>query len=83
MNYMQLTIRSHKAVLFSGEVSSLLLPASSGIMEIRARHEASFAVLKAGVLRFVDKQGQVHEQAVRAGVVETAQSNTVVLLDEF
>lgn len=80
---MNLTIHSPKGVLFSGEVRYLQIPASSGIMQIMARHEPSVAVLKEGFLRFEDKEGKIYEQQVSSGVVETLQSRTTVLLAEF
>jgi F-type H+-transporting ATPase subunit epsilon len=78
---MQLEIISPDKKIFEGEVKSLVVPGSEGLLGILNNHAPMIASLKKGVVKITDGQSQQSSFEIKGGVVEVLK-NKVILLAE-
>lgn len=76
---MHLDILTPDKALFSGEVTSVILPGSDGRFEILKNHAALVASLSQGVVVIKTSDGKQEVFDVSGGVVEVLDNKIVVL----
>lgn len=93
---MTLEIISPEATLFSGEVSSVILPGIEGSFQILDRHAPIVSILSEGVIKivsdhftvakevsrkFVKIDNHTHTLAIQSGTIEMNNNKIIVLAD--
>jgi F-type H+-transporting ATPase subunit epsilon len=76
---MHLDILSPDKALFSGEVTSVILPGTDGQFEILNNHAALVASLKSGLVKIKTTDGKEEPVEISGGVVEVLDNRIVVL----
>lgn len=76
---MHLDILTPDKALFSGEVTSVILPGSDGQFEILKNHAALVASLKGGEVKIKTSDGKQEVIELTGGVVEVLDDKIVVL----
>ncbi|MCX6258415.1 MAG: ATP synthase F1 subunit epsilon [Bacteroidia bacterium] len=79
---MTLELITPKKKVFSGEISLVQLPGSSGSFEILNNHAPIISTLKHGIVRIVSADGSVETYQITGGVVEAADNKIIVLADK-
>jgi F0F1-type ATP synthase epsilon subunit len=74
------TITNVAGSLFAGEVTLMTVPSLLGDTTILAHHEPLVTLLKKGILRIIDVEGNEKEFAVESGVLEVAHNSALVLV---
>lgn len=72
---------SPERMLFSGEVSSVVVPASEGDMTVMAGHAPVMSALKPGVVTVASGQGAARRLFVRGGFVDIADGGLTILAE--
>jgi F-type H+-transporting ATPase subunit epsilon len=80
MKPFQLEIVTPDGGAFQGQVESLVLPASEGLLGVLHGHEPMVAVMKPGPLHYV-QDGKVEWLAVSGGFAQIGPEKTVLLVD--
>lgn len=65
--------------IYENEISQVSVPTMEGEVTILPNHIPLISILKAGELRFKDKQGE-HQMAVSGGFLEVRGKNEIVIL---
>ncbi len=78
---MQLDILTPDQKLFSGEVSSVLVPGKSGIFEVLEDHAPVISTLSKGQVRVQPKTGEKQLFDIKGGVIEVLRNKVVVLAE--
>ncbi|MFN3445690.1 MAG: ATP synthase F1 subunit epsilon [Bacteroidia bacterium] len=76
---MQLDILTPDKALFSGDVTSVILPGSKGQFEILNHHAAIVSSLDKGTIKVKTADGKTQLFEVSGGVVEVLDNKIVVL----
>lgn len=76
---MQLDILTPDKALFSGQITSIILPGSKGQFEILNNHAAIVSSLEKGTIKVKTADGRAEMFEVNGGVVE-AMDNIIVVL---
>ncbi len=76
---MQLDILTPDKALFSGDVTSVILPGSKGQFEILNSHAAIVSSLDKGTIKVKTTEGKTETFEVTGGVVEVLDNKIVVL----
>ena len=76
---MHLDILTPDKALFSGEVTSVILPGSKGQFEILKQHAALVSSLVAGEVKIKTSDGKLESIDITGGVVEILDDKIVVL----
>lgn len=74
---MKLSIYSLKNILFQGEASLLNCKTVTGEITVLDNHETLIAVLSAGVIKVVDKNGKDNFFEINSGFLEVKPGNEV------
>ena len=78
---MRLEIISPDEEIFTGDVSSIIVPAIDGSLGILNNHAPMITTLKEGVIELIEASGSNKTIDVKGGVLEVL-SNKVVILAE-
>ena len=81
MKSFQLEIITPEHTVFSGPVTSIVVPATAGRMGVLANHAAMVASLEPGSMKVVLADGSVHVYALGGGFLEVAQNEARVVAD--
>ncbi len=76
---MQLDILTPDKALFSGQITSIILPGSKGQFEILNNHAAIVSSLEKGTIKVKTVDGRAEMFEVNGGVVEAMDNKIVVL----
>lgn len=76
---MKLEIISPDNQLFSGEVTSVVVPGKEGSFGILDNHAPIISTLKAGKIKVTDNQKNTQVFEIKGGVVEVSKNNITVL----
>ena len=76
---MQLDILTPDKALFSGQITSIILPGSKGQFEILNNHAAIVSSLEKGTIKVKTADGRDEMFEVNGGVVEAMDNKIVVL----
>jgi F-type H+-transporting ATPase subunit epsilon len=76
---MQLDILTPDKALFSGQITSIILPGSKGQFEILNNHAAIVSSLEKGTIKVKTADGKAEIFEVNGGVVEAMDNKIVVL----
>lgn len=76
---MQLDILTPDKALFSGQITSIILPGSKGQFEILNNHAAIVSSLEKGTIKVKTTDGRAEMFEVNGGVVEAMDNKIVVL----
>ena len=76
---MQLDILTPDKALFSGQITSSILPGSKGQFEILNNHAAIVSSLEKGIIKVKTADGRAEMFEVNGGVVEAMDNKIVVL----
>jgi F-type H+-transporting ATPase subunit epsilon len=76
---MQLDILTPDKALFSGQITSIILPGSKGQFEILNNHAAIVSSLEKGTIKVKTADGKAEMFEVNGGVVEAMDNKIVVL----
>jgi F-type H+-transporting ATPase subunit epsilon len=76
---MQLDILTPDKALFSGQITSIILPGSKGQFEILNNHAAIVSSLEKGTIKVKTADGRAEMFEVNGGVVEAMDNKIVVL----
>ena len=76
---MQLDILTPDKALFSGQITSIILPGSTGQFEILNNHAAIVSSLDKGTIKVKTADGRAELFEVNGGVVEAMDNKIVVL----
>ena len=76
---MQLYILTPDKALFSGQITSIILPGSKGQFEILNNHAAIVSSLEKGTIKVKTADGRAEMFEVNGGVVEAMDNKIVVL----
>jgi F-type H+-transporting ATPase subunit epsilon len=76
---MQLDILTPDKALFSGQITSIILPGSKGQFEILNNHAAIVSSLDKGTIKVKTADGRAELFEVNGGVVEAMDNKIVVL----
>ena len=74
---MKLSVYSLKKILFSGEASLLNCKTMMGEITVLDNHETFIGVLKAGVMKVIDKEKAEHFFEITSGFLEVREGNEV------
>jgi F-type H+-transporting ATPase subunit epsilon len=77
---MQLEIITPDKKVYSGEVTSVSVPGSSGRFQMLDNHAPIISTLANGIVKVKDKEG-VKEFNVKGGVVENLKNKVVILAE--
>jgi F-type H+-transporting ATPase subunit epsilon len=77
---MQLDILTPDKKVFSGEVSSVIVPGSKGSFEVLNNHAAIISTLDKGNIRYKSKDTE-HSLSISGGVIEVLSNKVVVLVE--
>ena len=77
---LNLTISSVDAPLFDGEVVSVTVPGTEGVMTILAHHEPIVSLLKDGTVHVKTTSGEVKDFEIQNGVIEVSNNHAMILL---
>ncbi len=72
---------SPERLLFSGEVASVVIPASEGEMTVMANHAPVMSALKPGVVTVASGSGQPRRLFVRGGFADIADGGLTILAE--
>ncbi len=75
------TIVTPTEVSFSGDVTSVVAPASDGCLGVWARHAPLMSILVAGALTLTDAGGQVEVRRIGAGFLNVLNNDVTILTD--
>jgi len=78
---LRLEIISPDAEIFTGEVSSIIVPAIDGSLGILDNHAPLITTLKEGVIELKSKDGEDQSIEVKGGVVEVLKNEVVILAE--
>jgi F-type H+-transporting ATPase subunit epsilon len=78
---LQLSILSPEKNLFSGEVSSLVVPGETGSFGIYPNHSSLVGSLGVGIIEFTKKDGSVKKLVVDGGFIEVRKGIVNILAD--
>ena len=73
---------SPERLLFSGEVNSVVVPASEGDMTVMAGHASVMSALKPGVVTIAGAQGAARRLFVRGGFADIADGGLTILAEQ-
>ena len=76
---MQLDILTPDKAMFSGQITSIILPGSKGQFEILNNHAAIVSSLEKGTIKVKTADGRAELFEVNGGVVEAMDNKIVVL----
>lgn len=76
---MQLEILTPDKALFSGEVTSVILPGSKGQFEVLKNHAALVSSLDKGMIKVKTIEGRTETFMIEGGVVEVLNNKVSVL----
>lgn len=77
---LQLNIISAEKKIFSGKVTSVTLPGSSGSFSVLPDHAPLISALKAGVISYVT-DGSTQETEINGGFIEVNQNVVTVTVE--
>lgn len=77
---LQLTIANVGSSVFEGEVLSVLLPGSDGVMQILANHEPLISPLQTGEIVIEKQDGTKQTLQIESGVLEISNNHATVLI---
>ncbi|MFP7696900.1 F0F1 ATP synthase subunit epsilon [Trueperella sp. LYQ143] len=80
---MKLDVVARSGVLFSGEVSSVVVPAYNGEMGILPGREPIMAVVHKGTVRFVRSDGVAQSINIGAGFVTVDEDHISVVVENY
>jgi F-type H+-transporting ATPase subunit epsilon len=72
---------SPERMLFSGDVDSVVVPASEGEMTVLAGHAPAMSSLKPGVVTVSEGKGQTRRLFVRGGFVDINEAGLTILAE--
>ena len=78
---MQIEILTPDETVFSGEVTSLKLPALDGSLGVLENHAPMITSLKKGVITLKDEKGKEQTIEVAGGTVEVLKNRVIVLAE--
>ncbi len=67
---MKLQIISAQEVLYSGEVTSVILPGTMGDFAVLHNHASLLSTLSAGTIRYTDATGAKGESPITGGIAD-------------
>jgi F-type H+-transporting ATPase subunit epsilon len=76
---MQLDILTPDEKIFSGDVSLVQLPGSTGSFEILNNHAPIISSLKAGKIKIINSEKQTQFFEINGGIVEVLKNKIIVL----
>lgn len=76
---MQLDILTPDEKIFSGEVSLVQLPGSTGSFEILNNHAPIISSLKSGRIKIINSEKQTQYFDIKGGIVEVLKNKIIVL----
>ena len=81
---MYLEILTPESKIFSGEITLVSLPGTSGSFEIMNHHAPIISTLEAGTVKVIDSSGQTQFFLIKRGVVECLdnQIHLLVTIDQ-
>ncbi|MFD1716832.1 F0F1 ATP synthase subunit epsilon [Georgenia deserti] len=79
---MNVDVVSTTAALWSGEASSVVVPAAGGSMGILAGHEPVLALLKSGTVKITPTSGEKVELEVDEGFVSVDEDAVTVVVED-
>ena len=78
---MQLDIITPDSNLFSGEVSSIILPGIDGDLGVLNNHAPLITTLKNGNITIITQTGETQEFQTNGGIVEVLNNKVIVLAE--
>ena len=78
---MILEIITPEKQVFTGEVTSVKLPGTSGEFEIHNNHAPIISTLTSGVIRVVTSESNTENFDINSGVIEMQKNKIIVLAD--
>ena len=81
MNTFKLDILAAEKPFYSGECTSLVIPANDGQYGIQANHSNMIAAVVPGAVRFTTPDGETTVAAVSAGIIKVEDNTVVMLVD--
>lgn len=79
---MKLEILTPNQIYYTGEVSSVTLPGSSGLFTLWENHAPLISILTKGVVKYVSK-GITNELEIQGGFLEVNKNNVSVCLESL
>ncbi len=76
-----LRIVTHEAIVFDGDVESLVSPGVMGYLGVLAHHAPLLTNLTQGTVTIRDAQEAVHEFQVDGGILEVSKHDTTILTE--
>lgn len=68
--------------VFEGEIESLLAPGKEGYLEVLSDHAPLMTLLQKGVIKVIDKEGQLWFYVLSgSGILEVSQNRAILLAD--
>lgn len=78
---MLLDIITPDAKLYSGEVTSVVLPGIDGELGVLNNHAPLITALKEGVINIIKKSGEKESFGTKGGIVEVLNNKVIVLAE--
>ena len=78
---MILEIITPEKQVFTGEVSSVRFPGTSGEFEIQNNHAPIISTLKSGEIRVIKSDNNTENFEINGGVIEMQNNKIIVLVD--
>lgn len=78
---MKVEIVSPDRKLFEGEVKSIVVPGSEGLLGILNNHAPMIASLKKGTVKITDQQSNNNTFEINGGVVEVLKNKVIILAE--
>ncbi len=78
---MKLEIITPDKKLYEGNVKSVVVPGTEGLLGILNNHAPMIVSLKRGVVKITDENAQVQKFEIKGGVVEVLKNNVIVLAE--
>ena len=77
------SIVTPEAIIFEGEVISLIAPGKVGYLEVLTNHAPLITILQKGKVTITDANHQKKEWLITGGALEISKNNASVLVDGF
>ena len=78
---MILEIITPEKEIFTGEVTSVKFPGTSGEFEIQNNHAPIISSLKSGIIRVITPDSSIEKFDINGGVIEMQNNKIIVLAD--
>jgi len=82
MNTVSLEIATRNGCLFTGDITKVTCPTTSGYITVLPNHVALVSVLSSGIIVVVTSSGDTKEFPAKKGVIEIRPNHVAMMLHE-